>query len=206
MNFKTTLVLLVLLVLAGVAVLFTRGRGDGENATTTADAASGRKLIDINREDVIKVAVTPSVGDKFTLEKTGGKWQLTERVNAPAEPFEVDNLISAVTNVRSRGSVGSDASSSATGLDQPTYRVELTGAGGKTQTLSVGQKSAVGDNLYVSVGDAKQAEVVDASLYEQLEKPVSEFRRKQLVDVPASEVKQVTVAKSDGKLVLEKQG
>lgn len=204
MNFKTTLVLLVLLVLAGAAVLFTRG--GGEEPADSADAEAGRRLFELDQSDVIEVAVIPSAGDRFVLEKSGGQWRLTEPVSAPAEPFEVDSLVSALVNLRSRGSVGSDASSAATGLDDPTYRIELTGAGGSKHTLAVGQKSAVGDILYVSAGDEQQAEVVDASLYEQLEKSASDYRRKQLVAVPSHEVKQLTVARPDGKLVLEKHG
>jgi hypothetical protein len=204
MNFKTTLVLLVLLVLAGVAVLLTRNGGD--EPVQSADADAGRKLIELDQSDVIKVAVNPSAGEPFVLEKSGGAWRVAEPVSAPAEPFAVDSLVGALVNLRSRGSIGSDASSAATGLDEPTYRIELTGAGGNTHNLTVGQKSAVGDILYVSVGDEKQAEVVDAGLYEQLEKPLSDYRRKQLVNVASQDVKQITIVKPDSKLILQKHG
>ena len=208
MNFKTTLVLIVLLAVAAIALFVTNRKGDTESADTTTTAGEGKKLIDVASDKVTKVTVAPSIGEKFTLEKTGTDWRLTEPVSAPAESFAVDSLVRAVTDARSRGALeGADATSDATGLANPSYRVDVV-ADGKTHTINVGAKSSVGGNVYVSVGDGKEAYIVPVSLAEQLEKPLSDYRKTQLVDVASNQVKQLVVTDKDGKVTVraQKQG
>ena len=208
MNFKTTLVLIVLLAVAAVALFVTNKKGDTESADTTTTGGEGKKLIDVPSDKVTKVTVAPSIGEKFTLEKTGADWRLTEPVSAPAESFAVDSLVRAVTDARSRGAIeGADATSGATGLSSPSYRVDLV-ADGKTHTINVGAKSSVGGNVYVSLGDGKEAYIVPVSLAEQLEKPLSDYRKTQLVDVASNQVKQLVVSDKDGKVTVraQKQG
>lgn len=207
MNFKTTFVLIVLLAVAAVALYFTRDRGDTEVAGTTA--GDGRKLLEVKRENVTKVTIAPAIGETFTLEKSGADWLLTEPVSAPAETFEVDSLLRAIADAASRGALeGDDATSSATGLSTPNYRVTLV-ADGETHTLNVGAKSAVGGNVYVSVGEGGDSvHVTDVSLTDQLEKPASEYRQTQLVEVPSNQVQQITVTNETGQVDLraQKQG
>src|SRR5918993_3681896 len=183
MNFKTTLVLIVLLAVAAVALFVTSRKGDTDAADTTASGGDGKKLIDVTTDKVTKITVAPSGGDKFTLEKSGTDWRVTEPVTAPAETFEVDSLVRAVVDARSRGVVPeNDAASSATGLASPAYRVDVT-ADGKVQTLLVGAKSAVGGNVYVAVGEGDQEfHVQNVTLADQPEKPLSEYRKTQPVD------------------------
>jgi hypothetical protein len=208
MNFKTTLVLIVLLAVAAIALFVTNKKGDTESADTTTTTGEGKKLIDVASDKVTKVIVAPSIGEKFTLEKSGTDWRLTEPVSAPAESFAVDSLVRAITDARSRGAIeGADATSGATGLANPSYRVDVV-ADGKTHTVNVGAKSSVGGNVYVSVGDGKETYIVPVSLAEQLEKPLSDYRKTQLVDVASNQVKQLVVTDKDGKVTVraQKQG
>lgn len=207
MNFKTTLVLIVLLAVAAIALFVTNKSRDTDTADATA-TGDGKKLIDVTSDQVTKVTVTPSIGDTFTLEKSGADWRLTAPVSAPAETFEVDSLLRAVTEARSQGAIeGADSTSSATGLSLPSYRVELT-ADSKTHTLNVGARSAVGGNVYVALGDEKDVHVTAVSLADQLEKPQSDYRKTQLVDMQSNEVKQLVVTDGTGKVTVraEKRG
>src|SRR5688572_17910635 len=208
MNFKTTLVLIMLLAVAAIALFVTNRKGDTESADTTTTTGEGKKLIDVASDKVTKVTVAPAIGETFTLEKSGTDWRLTEPVSAPAESFAVDSLVRAITDARSRGAIeGADATSGATGLSNPSYRVDIV-ADGKTHTVNVGAKSSVGGNVYVSVGDGKEAYIVPVSLAEQLEKPLSDYRKTQLVDVASNQVKQLVVTDKDGKVTVraQKQG
>src|SRR5688572_19438630 len=153
MNFKTTLVLLVLLVVAFGALYFTREKG-GEGGAAKLDEDKKQKLFDVAAADVNKLVVAAGDGKRMSLEKSGTKWRMTEPVAAPAESFEVDSLVRAIAELESRGKVSSEsASSEATGLAKPRYVVDLSTSAGKTYTLNVGQKPAVGDIVYVSRKD-----------------------------------------------------
>src|SRR5215207_2459423 len=105
MNFKTTFILVVtLLVVAGV-VFFTRDTGDDKDKTEK-DAKA--RLVDIKPEDVTRVVVTPAQGPRTVFVRDArepAEWRLAEPVAARAETFEVDQLVRDLTGLQSRGQV-----------------------------------------------------------------------------------------------------
>jgi hypothetical protein len=204
MNFKTTLVLLVALAALGAFIFVSNSKTETKK-TDTEVAANERRLFDAKAEDVTKITVVGSDGKRTVVERSNGNWKLVEPVSAPAEAFEVDALARALVELKSHGSVTDSGSASATGLATPQYKVEFTTKDNKTQTLNVGNKSAVGDNLYVSTGGS-QAEVVNTALLDQLEKPANSYRNPKLVNLANSDVKQLTIKRADGTISLEKIG
>jgi Domain of unknown function (DUF4340) len=204
MNFKTTVVLIVLLFAAGLTLFFTRDRS-GSTETASEIAKKAQKVFDVDEADLTKLAITSSAdGKKLTLEKSNGKWRLTEPVNAPADSFSADALVRAVTGLESRGEVsGGTADAKSTGLDNPHYTIDLATKDGKSYTLLVGDKLPVGDNLYVSRKDKSERLVVSADLLEKLDKPAADYRDKKLVsDYSTAGVMQITINKPDGKIVI----
>jgi hypothetical protein len=207
MNFKTTLVLLGVLLGLGL-VLFWSSRTENLKPETTQkdDARERRVFADVKSEDVNKITVIPADGKRMVMQKEAGKWKLIEPVAAAAETFEVDALARELAELKAHGRVTESADATATGLASPRYRVEFSTSGNKTFMLNVGNKSAVGDNLYVTVGDSKQADVVGGELLERLEKPASTYRDPKLVNLTSSEVKQVTIVRGSEKIRIEKAG
>jgi hypothetical protein len=205
MNFKTTLILLVVLAGLGAFIFFTGSKPETAK-TDTEVSANERRLFDAKPEDITKISVVASDGKRTVLEKSGATWKLTEPVSAAAEAFEVDALARALAELKSHGRVTDSSAASGTGLAAPQYKVEFTTKDDKTTSLSVGDKSAVGDNLYVSTGGSSQAEVVNTALLEQLEKPANTYRNPKLVSLPSAEVKQLTIKRPDATITLEKIG
>ena len=205
MNFKTTIALIVLLAVAAVALYFTQSRApENKPAESTETAGEGVKFVDVAASDVEKLTVTQDGGDTLTLERADGKWILTSPVKASADSFAVDSLVEAVVGLRSNNTV--DATTDM-GIASPSYTIEVKPKEGTATKIAVGRKSAVGDRLYVAIdGETKKAQVVAGSLTDQLEKPVSNYREKQLVKLSTPEVKQVELSRPDGKLVLQKTG
>jgi hypothetical protein len=149
--------------------------------------------------------VTQADGKKLSLEKSGGKWRMTEPVSAEAEAFEVDALVRAIVNLSSQGTTDAQA----TGLAKPTYTIDLNTAAGKGHTLRVGDKTAVGDNLYVALKDDNRTHVVGADLLERLEKQPGDFRSKKLVEMSTGDVTKIEINKAGsggGRIVLAKSG
>src|SRR5690349_14682025 len=104
MNFKTTILLIALLAVAGVVLFFTREK-PAQTAETTPNAAQGTKLLDFPATDVTKLVVTPGDGKPMTLERDGTNWRLTQPVAAPADAPAVDGLVSALVDLTSRSKV-----------------------------------------------------------------------------------------------------
>jgi hypothetical protein len=202
MNFKTTIVLIVLLIGAGAWLYFSH-----EPAVTPQTSTDqGSKLLDIDAKDVNEIVITPSDGPGFTLQKTGADWQLTDPVKAPAETFEVDSLVRGFTEAITHGQVDSNGTNAgATGLSTPRYQVQLI-TPNKTVKLAVGDKSAVGDNLYVKLEGNSKADLIPADVATKLDGGVAAYRKKNLITASTDQIKQISITRPDGKLMLEKTG
>jgi hypothetical protein len=202
MNFKTTLILLFLLALVGAYVAYDRVSGRDKDAVeTTADS---KKLFDVkDKDDVTSVTIKSDEGE-IVLAKTGeglNRWRMTKPVEAAAEAWQVDSLVRDLIALESKATV--DASGK--GLDKPRFHIEIAAKGGKLLKFDVGDKNALGD-LYVRVEGKKDADVVSADVYDRLSKPAGELRDKQLVSVPSTDIKQLTIDAEGQKLVLQKKG
>jgi hypothetical protein len=202
MNFRTTLFLLVLVVAVGGAVYFTSNRPEKPKS---ADITAEHKLLDVDQADVTKVAVTNSDDKRIVLEKTGADWKLAEPVKAPAKSFEVDELVRGLTNLQTRGQVDSSKKASG-GLDHPSFTVELTGKEGKVTKLAFGDKSTVGDSLYVQVNANDKADVVGNDIYSKLDKSASAYRDTKLVTASTDQIKQLAITNAGKTIKLEKKG
>src|SRR5436853_3121661 len=149
MNFRTTVFLFALLLCAGTLALVIHYRQEHQPAETKDE----RKLVDVEEKDLAKVVITPAGGKRMVLEKSGAEWKLTEPVNAPADTFAVDSLVSGLINLRARDQVDAN---DATGTANPRYAIELYGSGDKSYKFNVGNRSVVGNNLYVQVQGQKK--------------------------------------------------
>jgi len=197
MNFRTTVFLLALLLVAGTLTLVIHYRQD----QPAAEAKDEHKLVDLEEKDLTKVVVTPAGGKRMVLEKSGMEWKLTEPVSAPADTFAVDSLVSGLTNLRTRDQVDAN---DATGTGNPRYSVELYGSGDKSYKFNVGNRSVVGNNLYVQLQGEKKVAVVAGDVMDQLEKPYTSFRQNRLFS--SASIRQLEISKPDLKLVLQKPG
>src|SRR5689334_22010515 len=109
MNFRTTIILLVVLVAAGIALYVANNRQAATPQTTTKTdpedkGRAGQKLVDLSTANVNKVVVTPASGDKLAFERSGtAEWRITSPVNSPADAFKVDDLVREVTELRTSG-------------------------------------------------------------------------------------------------------
>jgi hypothetical protein len=114
MNFKTTVILFIVLVVVGGYVFFTSDRD------TKPKKSEEHKLVDVAAADVSKVTITDAAGKRTVLEKAGRDWRLTEPLNAPAETRDVTDLIDALIAMKSNNQLDpKEAAASKIGLEKP---------------------------------------------------------------------------------------
>lgn len=202
MNFKTTIFLIVILAGIGGYLFFTRSSSE---TTESSKAAEARKLVDVKPEDVQKVSIVPASGKTVVFERSGSDWKILEPMQAPAESFEVDDLVRDLVGLQSRQQLDADKKASL-GLDHPSYTVEITSKAGKTFKYGVGDKPQIGDTLAVLLDGQSKPDVVNASLYAKLEKKPDSFRRKSLLTLSTDQVKQLTLTHKNQTIALEKTG
>ncbi|HWP39295.1 MAG TPA: DUF4340 domain-containing protein [Tepidisphaeraceae bacterium] len=196
MNFKTTVILLALLAVVGLVLLLTRQTEPGAEKPTEA------RLLDIAAGDITRISFTADDGQTTAFEKLDGKWRLTQPVQAAAEEFAVSSLVDAIAGLNTRGRVDP----AGTGVDQPRYKLQITTKDNRTIRLDIGMRSGAGDNLYVRREGQTQADVVPASLIDQLDKPLKDWRRERLFDVGGMQIAQIRIATTQQSLELHKRG
>jgi hypothetical protein len=203
MNFKTTVILLVLLL--GAATYVVIDRIASRNRDTVETAPNPSRLFDVkDKDDVTSLTIKPADGSEIRLEKQAdNKWRMTKPVEAPAESWQVDGLVRELVELESRREVDPVKEM---GLDTPRFRIEIAAKGGKNLRLAVGDKSPLNDTVFVRVENKPKADVVPASVYEQLSKPYNELRDKQLVTTPSMQINQLVVQYASQKLTMQKRG
>jgi hypothetical protein len=203
MNFKTTIVLIVLLAVVALAVFFVQRQPAAPEQTSEQASAEKPLLPDLKQEDIAKVSITPADGPATVFEKRGSDWHVTQPVQGKADAFEVGDLVRELASLKTRTQVGGDVQ---TGVDKPRYTIELTTTGGQTQKLALGEKSGVGDFQYIKVNDNAKADVVPADIDRFLTKSAAEYRDMKLVDAPSTAINHVTLKRGTEQVVLAKQG
>jgi hypothetical protein len=202
MNFKTTLILLVLLAVVGAFVAYDKFKGEPDESSKTV---ATNRLFDVKETaDVNSLTIRPTDGGEIVLTKTpDGKWRMTKPVEAAAENLQVDGLVRDLIDLESHGKI---EVSKETGLDKPRFNIEMGAKGGKLLKFAIGEKTQLGD-MYVKIEGHDKADVVSSSVYERLAKPANDLRDKQLITAASPAIRQMVI-EQDGqpKLVLHKSG
>jgi hypothetical protein len=202
MNFKTTGILV--LALAALLGYYFWSQYGAKPAPTQDQALStsgeGNKLFPFDLISVDRVVLTTPDGTRTTIQRTGDGWNLTEPVQAQADPQSVIATVDAILSLRSRGQPASDPGQD-TGLDKPRYTVQLHTTGGKTSTLTIGEKAGVGDVLYAQV-DGGAITLIDGQTTPALDQAEKQLRDKHLLRFDAASIKQVELASGSDRLSL----
>lgn len=205
MNFKTTLFLLVALILVGGFVFLSKDGNATDSTATTSDTADStnpdtaisRKLLSLESANVTRIAIDKVEGKRFVAEKSGSDWTIVEPVKAAAESWAIDSMIRDLSDMRTRGNADKP-------VEQPRFTVELT-ANDKTTKFLVGDRTPLGGQTYVQVDGESKADIVLSDVLALLNRPLTTYRKSSVVSVTPSDVNQFTIDRPSGRLRLEKR-
>jgi hypothetical protein len=139
-----------------------------------------KKVLNFDREKVDRVEIAD--GDKLVaLAKTGADWRVTAPVEARGDFGAIEQLISRVQSA-SMKSVASEAATDLKeyGLDKPATTVTV-GLGSARAGLAIGKKAEGGD-VYARDVSKNQVVTVGGDLLTDLQKGVTEYRRKDVYE------------------------
>jgi hypothetical protein len=190
MNFKTTVILFIALIVVGLFALMS-GPGkhsQSDQATDTSVSGGGQKLIDADPAQVTLLMIIDADGNRAGVQKVNGKWRMTEPISSVGSDTAAENLIGSILSVQSQGRPNALTGVS-TGLDKPQYRIELALDDGRTPRVALGEKTSVGDLMYASV-DNGDVNLIDPAITKSLKTAADDLRDKHLMGVRAQEVRQ----------------
>jgi hypothetical protein len=203
MNFKTTGVLIVALVVLCGMWWFTRsGQKTSQEIAPPLlpEAGAGPRLMDLDSAKVNRLTIVDAAGGRTSLQRTGDQWRLLEPVDAPAATWGARSLVATIVELRSRGRPAADPGA-ASGLAKPRYRIDVSTEDGKSAQLLIGAKTGIGDAMYAQVGGG-EVNLIDADLETTLKTAADDLRDKSLVRIGRAEVKQLRIVSSGRPLAL----
>jgi len=194
-KFRTTLILLAVLAVLFALVLVFDKKGEEKRAADEKE----NTLISVPATDIRKASIVKN-GQTLAFERDeAGPWRLTAPLQAAADEYEVNSLVGALASLRIERVVEEDAQDLAA-YEIPQTEVSLWVKGREAPVrLLVGMENPLDKSLFAKREDDPRVVLLSSTLKTTLEKPVFDFRQKDVfkftpADVAAIRVKAGKVA------------
>ena len=204
MNFKTTILLVALLLIVGASAYFLlQGAGSAELAPSEVMnlSGSGRLFVeaDFPREKLKSVTIEHTDGKTIVIERDGDDWAQTKPVEFPLNSWSATPLMDDTFEMEysERLRPGSDDAPSLeeANLQKPLAKVTFSFAGETelTQTVHLGKQTVAG-KAYLKKGTDPRIYVVPNTLHRLvLANNVNEWRKRSLDGPKEANVNQITI-------------
>lgn len=145
-------------------------------------------LPQLNLSEITAVQIVPAGALEIRAERTNGVWYLVQPVSYPAQSTAIESLLDAlqkltpaVPKISAAELAGHKNSEAEFGFDAPRYSITLE-AGAKRWQLSVGNRTAPGDQVFLRVIGVDGAYVTDAGWLKSIPRSADDWRSTALVD------------------------
>ncbi|HUL45117.1 MAG TPA: DUF4340 domain-containing protein [Bacteroidota bacterium] len=190
MNRSTIILIAVLLVLGGIVLIF---YGPFTSEEREASYQAGQLSLSIDSASIIRIELRRPA-KSIIMENVGGRWMVTTPVHYPADPVEVNRLISGFVRFKSGSLISSNPekqqifevdSSSGT-------RLTMTDRTGKSASLIVGKMGPSYSEIYFRVPSSKDVYLGEGLESWTVTRDVKDWRDKNILLLPADSIRAVT--------------
>jgi hypothetical protein len=165
-----------------------------------------KTVLKFEREQVDEMAIASTNG-RIRLTRSSGEWRIAEPLEVRADFGTAEGLVGRLATAQMRSVVTSEAADAAAlrkfGLDRPALTVAV-GTGSSRATLQMGGEAGDG-NRYGRDTSRPLVFTVEATLAAELEKPVAQFRRKDVFEFRPFNANRLEITREGQKLVFEKR-
>jgi len=195
MNVKTTVTLLVLLIICLALVVLVRSDWLASEDGEDKDQAAKTLLPEMGK--LVRLTLQTGEAGKIVLEKRADKWRLLEPVDAPATRWRTQNAADTFTRltfIRKHAPDDEDfPKDDLTRLSEPLGVVTLADDKEATYTINVGRNPPGSKHTYVQLAGDEHVYVVDANLLETLARDVGDYRDTRVIDFDTANAVRVEV-------------
>ena len=211
MNFRTTLVIIVLLVgIAGAYLLFFQEPTD---KTLANEKPSISQVYDIQREDIQQVELSfadTAYQDLKLVKNATGNWQLLAPFQADANNEKLNQMLDDVLNKRVKQTL-EVSELTQYGLDTPNITLSLWTEGTSPKTTFWVGKKAINYSVYIKEKSEAHIFLIESSALDDLTKSPTDLRDRSVINFNAETVSNIQfkhgAVGSESKTVnCEKQG
>lgn len=200
MNFRTTLGLLIIVIIGGGYILLFESK---QKSVEDQEKAS-KKVVGIEdlSDKVAKVRIQAEKAKAIVCERKGegsdAKWAMLEPRKLRADKSEVKSVLSDLEFLEKKDATEAKESElSKWGLDNPRGSITFWIDDEET-TLQIGSECPDGSNVWVKLSGKAEVYKVAKSIFDKAEKSLSEMREKKLLDVEKDNVSRMELAFADG--------
>jgi len=184
------LVLVVVLAGLGAYIYFVESKKPQGEETTL-----GPKVFTVKADAIDGMTVKSASGDKTTLKKVGGAWQITGPVSVPADEAEVSGIVTSLASVDIERTVDeSPGDLKQYGLADPRVDITFTAAGTvRPQQLLIGDKTATSGDLYARLPNQNKVFLIAGSFDASFNRGTFDLRQKAVLTFDRDKVDRLTV-------------
>ncbi len=155
--------LVLLAVLAGLALYAFQTRP----RTSPAPAAA---LVPCGAADTVELKLEQPGAAVVDLQRAGpgADWQVSLPAPGAADGPALDALLGGLQSAVPTATIGQPPAGSTYGFERPSLRVSCRLSGGRSYTLSIGDKTFDGSSYYVRLSGQSRVEVISAGEVDQL--------------------------------------
>jgi len=194
MKFRTTLILLVIFIVALGGVLLVENKSKAVKEKKEQEET----LTDLKVSDIEKLQLTGSGQMTITVQKDEkGNWQITEPLRVEADSYEVNSLVETLANLRIEHLVDDQpANLDEYGFVQKEVKIWVKG---QTEPVSIltGMDNPLDGTLYAKRADQTKVVLLPGYLKSSLDKNLFDLRRKEIIKFDPKEVESIELNSKD---------
>jgi hypothetical protein len=186
-KFRLIIAVIVLAALAGVLYWSQHRKPPAENAAVPATPV----ILKVDPSAVTQLVIKQKSSDPVALNKTEGKWQITEPKPYRADQEAVFGVLSTLSALSADRVVEEKAADRKQyGLEEPATEVDVG-----TRKLMLGDDTPAGGDVYAAVAGDPRVFTVSSYTKTSLAKSLNDLRDKSLLTLNADKVSRVELVK-----------
>jgi hypothetical protein len=202
-GFKSLLVLAVVLAGLGGYIYFVESKKPEGGA-----ARETEKVFSVKSDEIAEVSVRSASGDRTTLKKVNGAWQIVEPLATAADEAEVSGIVSGITTVDAARTIEENPGDlSQFGLAEPRIVVGFKTADGKvSRELLIGDKTATLGDLYAKLPKEKRVFLIPGSFESTFDRSTFDLRQKSVLAFERDKVDRIEIKAGASAVALAREG
>lgn len=187
------LIVAIIVLAALTGTLYWSNHRKPAETNVSASAETPPKILALNQADITGIAIRKKGGEELTLAKNdAGKWQITVPKQLPADQDAVSSLLSTLSSLNSDRLIEEKAANLAQyGLAQPSFELDVTEKGKKTDKLLIGDDTPSSSAAYAAVVGDPRVFTLASYNKNSLDKSAKDLRDKRLMTFESDKVTRI---------------
>ena len=202
-GWKSTLILLVVLLGLGGYIFFVDSKKPVDDA-----AAKEKTFTGVTLDDIEELQIKSDRDEHTRVQKSDGQWKLVEPVATDADQGELAAIAGALPDLEIQRVVDENPTDlKRYGLEPPRIEVAFRRKGSKElQQLKIGDKTPTGNELYAQTPDKKRVILLSAFVDGTFNKSTFALRDKSVLKFERDKVTSLELSSKAGDMQLTKSG